>query len=204
MATWELAGKARRDFADMIEALTPDQLQQQSQCGAWTAEGVLAHIASFVETGFGGFVGTMVKSRFDFDKVSVSMANTQLQRSVPEVLASLRSQATKSAAMPMFPEEMTVTDIAIHTQDVRRPLGLPGALDSEVLRTALDFMTTNKKAKMMVTNKSLDGVRLVANDMDWSYGTGAEITGTGEAILMALGNRDVLDELSGDGLVNWS
>ncbi len=203
MATWELAAKARRDFADMIETLTPEQLQQQSQCGAWTAEGVLAHITSFVETGLGGFVGTMVKSKFDFDKVSVSMANTQLQRSVPEVLASLRSQATKSAAMPMFPEEMTVTDIAIHTQDVRRPLGLPGALDDKVLRTALDFMTTNKKAKMMVTNKSLDGVRLVANDMDWSYGTGAEITGTGEAILMALGNRDVLDELSGKGLANW-
>ncbi len=203
MATWELAGKARRDFADMIETLTPEQLQQQSQCGAWTAEGVLAHVASFVETGLGGFLGTMVKSRFDFDKVSVSMAKTQLQRPVADVLASLRSQATKSAALPMFPEEMTVTDIAIHTQDVRRPLGLAGALDAKVLRTALDFMTTNKKAKMMVTNKPLDGVRLVANDMDWSYGSGAEITGTGEAILMALGDRDVLDELSGDGLTNW-
>jgi hypothetical protein len=80
---------------------------------------------------------------------------------------------------------------------------LAGALDAKVLRTALDFMTTNKKAKMMVTNKPLDGVRLVANDMDWSYGSGAEITGTGEAILMALGDRDVLDELSGDGLTNW-
>ncbi len=203
MATWELAGKARNDFADMVEALTPEQLQEQSNCGQWTAEGVLAHITSFVETGFLGFVGTMFKSRFDFDKVSVSMANTQLKRPVADVLRSLRSQATKSAALPTFPEEMTVTDIAIHTQDVRRPLRLPGSLDDGVLRTALDFLTTDKKAKMMVDLRSLDGVELVATDMAWSYGSGEEIMGTGEAILMALANRDVLDDLAGDGLANW-
>lgn len=203
MATWELAGKARNDFADMIEALSPEQLESQTFCREWTAFGVLAHVTSFVETSFPKMFVTMVKSGFDFDKVSISMAKTQLARPVADVLASLRAQATKSAPMPSFPEAMTVTDIAIHTQDVRRPLGLGGSLDEQVLRTTLAFLTTNKKAKMAVHLKPLDGVRLVANDIDWSFGEGAEITGTGEALMMALADRGVLGELSGAGLAKW-
>jgi len=200
MATWELAGKARSDFADMIEPLTPEQLQEQSLCTAWTAQGVLAHVTSFVETGAFGFVGALAKSGFNFDKGSIIMADQQLERPVSDVLASLRRNAAKSAPMPGFPEAMTVSDVAIHTQDVRRPLALPGTLDEAVLQQALDFLTTDKKATTLVDRRPLDGVRLVATESDWSFGEGAEITGTSEAIMMGLANRPVLDELSGEGL----
>ena len=203
MATWELAGTARNDFADMIEGLSPEQLQTQSLCSEWTALGVLAHITSFVETGAFGFLNYMVKSGFDFDKVSVKMANVQLERPVDELLSVLRSKATQSAALPMFPEEMTVNDIAIHTQDVRRPLGLSGDLNEKVLRCSLDFLTTNKMASKAVHLRPVKDVRLVANDLDWSTGTGPEISGTAEAIMMALSDRDMLDELSGEGLASW-
>ena len=37
MATWELAGTARSDFADMVEALSDDQLGRQTLCGEWDA-----------------------------------------------------------------------------------------------------------------------------------------------------------------------
>ena len=36
--------------------------------------------------------------------------------------------------------------------------------------------------------------------MDWSAGTGPEVHGTGEALLLALNNRDVSAELEGDGV----
>ena len=203
MATWELAGKGRNDFADMIEPLTPEQLQEPSLCTEWTAQGVLAHLTSFVETGAFGFFGALAKSGFNFDKGSIILADKQLERPVPDVLASLRENATKSAPMPGFPEAMTVSDVAVHTQDVRRPLALPGTLDEAVLQQALDFLTTGKKATTLVDRRPLDGVRLVATDSDWSFGEGAEITGTSEAIMMGLANRPVLDELSGDGLATW-
>ena len=75
MATWELAAKARNEFADMIEALTAELLHEHSLCHEWTAHGVLAHLTSFVETGLFEFFGTRVKSGFNFDKASVSMTN---------------------------------------------------------------------------------------------------------------------------------
>ncbi len=203
MAMWETAGKVRNDFADMIEELDAEQLQQQSLCAEWTAQGVLAHVTSFVETGFLSFMGTMIGSGFDFDNASQKMADRQLKRPVPDVIGSLRTKATKSADLPMFPEEMTVSDVTIHTQDVRRGLGLDGSLDESVQRTALDFLTTHKMATTLVDRRPIEDVRLVATDLDWSFGDGDEITGTAEALMMGLANRDVLDELDGDGLSAW-
>jgi hypothetical protein len=131
------------------------------------------------------------------------MANRQLERPVVDVLATLRANATKSAPLPSFPEEMSVTDVAIHTQDVRRPLGLPGLLDESLLRTALNFLTTHKKANLLIDRRSIDGLRFEATDIDWSFGEGSEISGTAEAIMMGLANRPVLDDLHGDGLDAW-
>lgn len=203
MAVWEMAGRGRRDFADMIEGLSDEQLNQQSLCDAWTARGVLCHLTAFVETGFPSFVGGLVKNKFDFDKASLAMAQKQLDRPVADVIASLRAKATKSSAMPVFPEELTVTDTAIHTQDVRRPLGLDGSIADDIQLTALNFLTEHKMATMLVNRPPIDGVKLTATDMDWTWGSGAEITGTAEALMMGLAKRPVLDDLSGEGLTHW-
>lgn len=205
MATWNLAGIARNDFVDMMEALTPQQLSERSLCSEWTARGVACHLASFVETGGFAFFGNVAKTGFNFDKASSNMVNKQMARPFDEVLASLRAKSTKSAALPMFPEELTVADVAIHTQDVRRPLRLGGQLDPAVLNSALDFVTSHKMAKMLLpTARPIDGLKLVATDMDWSHGEGAEITGPGEAILMAIADRPLAGGLAGEGLKSWS
>ena len=39
-----------------------------------------------------------------------------------------------------------------------------------------------------------------ATDLDRSWGSGASVEGPAESILMAIAGRDVLDELSGDGV----
>ena len=45
------------------------------------------------------------------------------------------------------------------------------------------------------------GLRLVADDLDWSHGDGPEVMGSGEAILLvATGRRQALDELKGEGV----
>jgi hypothetical protein len=44
------------------------------------------------------------------------------------------------------------------------------------------------------------GVRLVATDLDWTHGRGAEVRGSGEALLMVMaGRRAALDDLDGPG-----
>ena len=87
-----------------------------------------------------------------------------------------------------------MADAAVHTLDVRRPLGLSEPLDPEVLAMALEF-SVGELAK-----KNDNAVRFVANDLEWSAGTGPEVHGTAEALLMALNDRDVSAELEGEGV----
>lgn len=43
-------------------------------------------------------------------------------------------------------------------------------------------------------------LRLIANDVDWAYGDGPEVTGPGEALIMAMAARpDTLSQLTGPG-----
>ena len=45
------------------------------------------------------------------------------------------------------------------------------------------------------------GLRLVADDQDWSWGAGPELAGPSEALAMAVGGRSVaLDDLAGEGV----
>jgi hypothetical protein len=49
--------------------------------------------------------------------------------------------------------------------------------------------------------KRVAGLRLVAADVGWSHGDGPEVSGSGEAILLAASGRGVaINELSGDGV----
>lgn len=204
MANWTQAAKARIDFADMFDGLSESQLQQQSFCEHWDSRGVLCHLTSFAETTFGGFFKAMRRGKFDFEQVSLNMVAPLMERPVEDVVQSLRNRATKSAAMPMFPEALVVTDVLVHTQDVRRPTGASGELDPQLVRMGLDFITKHRMAKSFVERRTLNGVTLRATDSDWSFGSGPEISGTGEALLMGIANRPVLADLAGDGLESWT
>ncbi len=95
---------------------------------------------------------------------------------------------------------MTTTDVTIHLQDIRRPLGLGADLDPHLVNTVLDFLTTHKQSKAVVSKGRLDGLALSTTDTDWSFGTGAEIGGPGEALILAIAGRPTLDELDGPGV----
>lgn len=200
MATgWDRAGRARRTFADVIEGLEEEQLDAATPCGTWTPRHILGHLTSFVDIGLGPFLLNMARHRFDYDAAADTMARKMAERPVDELVATLRANAEKRAWLPMFPEEMTVTDVVVHTQDVRRGVGLGGAPDEDLLRTALEFLTTSRLASSL-GGPSLDGVTLTATDLDWSSGSGPPVEGTAEAILLASTGRAVLDELQGDGV----
>ena len=102
----------------------------------------------------------------------------------------------------MWSASSSTTDVAVHTLDIKRPLGISDPLDPAVLRDALEFCTTDKKRKMMVPPDDIAGLRLEATDIDWSWGTGDLVSGPAEAILLAINRRDSRSELTGDGVSN--
>ena len=171
MADWNVLAKARNDFADMLDGLSEEQLASPSLCDRWSVVEVAGHLVSLVETSPVALAAGIAKNRKDPDGFIATMGVKFGQKGGPAISNSLRENAAKK--MRPFSEASMVLDTAVHTQDVRRPLGLSGALDPEVLTTSLDFSVAEfaKKHDTMP--------RFVATDMDWSSGTGPEVTGTG-------------------------
>jgi uncharacterized protein (TIGR03083 family) len=90
--------------------------------------------------------------------------------------------------------------LMIHQQDMRRPLGQPRTIPAERLSYALDLGLTRAGSANLGSRKRASGLRLKATDINWTAGDGAEVVGSGEAILMTISGRaSALQELSGAG-----
>ncbi|MGK0274850.1 MAG: hypothetical protein ACI9N0_001231 [Ilumatobacter sp.] len=198
---WTQAAQARRDFADMIDGLSPEQINAPTLCEGWTAHHVAAHLVTFVDVPLPKFIFNVAKAKGNFDVAANKMAQRIADRPVTDLVATLRAKANKKAALPMFPGELTMVDTMVHTQDVRRALDLSGDLPTDAVRASLEFLTTSKRAVVLLEHKGLlDGLRLESTDSDWSYGEGQLVSGTNEALLLGILRRPVFEELNGDGV----
>lgn len=93
---------------------------------------------------------------------------------------------------------IALTDGMIHQQDIRRALRMPRRIAAERLRPALDVALG---APTLPAKRHARGLTLMADDLDWRHGSGPEVRGPGEALLMAAAGRAAaLDELAGEGL----
>ena len=192
--TWTTVAKARTDFADMLDDLSAEQLEAQSLCSEWRVIDVAGHLVSLVELSILQLGLGVLKNRGNGDRYLASAAKDFSSRSAQTLASTLRDKADKQ--LKPFSEASMVADTAVHTLDVQRPLGLDAVLDPQVLTVALD-----EGAKVLAKKFKGDStLRLVATDMDWSSGSGPEVRGTGEALLLAMNNRDVDGELDGAGV----
>ena len=90
-------------------------------------------------------------------------------------------------------------DHLIHHQDIRRPLDRPRSIPADRLTAALDAMPTI--GGFVKSKQRMAGLRWNATDVDWAYGSGPEVTGPAEAlILLSSGRPAPIGEVSGEGV----
>ena len=190
----------RRQMADLVDALTPQQLNTPSLCGQWSVRDVIGHLVAAVAAPRLWFVPTLVRSGFRIHTANALVAHRMAQRTPSELAASLREHANSRFKPPIVGYLGPLTDLQVHGQDIRRPLGLPHALQPERMRISLDFLVGGH-AVGFVPKKRLTGLRFEATDIGWSWGAGPTIRGQAEAMMLAVTGRPVvLLELDGDGV----
>lgn len=202
MATgWDLVARHRRSFADLIEPLTAEQAATTSLCAPWTVHQTAAHLLTFTHYGMPRLFLQMARAGFDYDKAADRIARKlAADHTLAEIAAMLRDRADKPSPSKQFPPEMTLTDVTVHRQDIRRALDLGTDVEPAVVNTVLGFMTTHTQAEAVVAKGRIDGLALIAVDTAWSFGDGDAVEGSGEALMMAIAGRDTLDELIGPGV----
>lgn len=194
----DLARDERVDFADFLDGLTPEQWAAPSLCEGWSVRDVAAHCISFEGVPPAGLVKRFVEGRLRTDRINALAVAALAGRSTDDIVAGFRDNAEPHGLGAGFGGRIALTDNMIHHQDIRRPLGLPRTVPAERLRVALDFV---RFAPTIRGAWRVRGVRLVATDLDWSFGRGPEVRGPGEALLMVLaGRRDGLGDVHGPGL----
>jgi uncharacterized protein (TIGR03083 family) len=197
MTPKELAREERLDFADFLAGLTPGQWDAPSLCAGWTVRDVAAHCVSFEGLSPGRLTTRFLKGRLQTDRINAIAVSDLANASTEQLIGLFRDNATPHGLGAGFGGRVALTDNMIHQQDIRRPLGIPRAIPAERLLAALNFV---RFAPTIGGAWQTRRVRLVATDVDWSFGRGPEVRGAGEALLMIMAGRpDAMADLDGPG-----
>lgn len=190
-----MAHAERADLAEFLATLTPDQWNAQSLCTKWSVKDVVAHVISYEELGF-------VELLKRFAKGWVVRANQVgvdefSQLSPQELIDYLNRHLDPSGLTAGFGGMIALVDGTVHHQDIRRALNQPRTVPTDRLARILPLIPGNPR---LGAGRRIRGLRLRATDLDWTHGDGPEVTGPGEALMMAMTGRPAaLDDLEGSG-----
>jgi uncharacterized protein (TIGR03083 family) len=178
---------------ELARGLTEAQWDLPSLCEEWSVGDVVLHIA--YHTHRDGLRETLPS----MDKVTAKLVAREHADTREGLLAWLARPVPASARE----NKGNVCELVIHSQDIRRVTRDTRAYPEPTMRLALDTCVTILGTRFIVdrVHRVAKGLRLVATDMEWSHGTGPEVHGAAEALLMAVAARPAaLADLSGDGV----
>jgi len=189
----------RHRLADWMARLTADQWRAPSLCAAWTARDVLAHLTTTTRLTVPIVVREAVRARGSFDRMEITMAAARAARySTAELVEQLHRSAESTRRFPGSRPLDPLMDLVIHAQDIARPLGLSYSSPDHVVTACLAHVVGDP---FMGARRRVRGLRLGSTDSTWTHGTGAEVHGPDQDLLLAVSGRPVgLDALVGAGV----
>jgi uncharacterized protein (TIGR03083 family) len=193
----EMACDERREFADLLAGLAPEQWDERSLCSRWRVRDVVAHTIGYDGLGTADLAALFVRGAFLVNRIN-AIRTDELAAHTPEDLVQMvRDHIRPRGLTAGIGGMIALVDGTIHQQDIRRPLNMPRTIPPERLESVLNFALY---VPLIRGAWRARGVRLVASDLQWSHGFGPEVHGPGEALLMAMAGRcDALGQLDGPG-----
>lgn len=193
-----LARRERERFAELLAGLTNEQWDAPTLCAGWSVREVAAHTVAYLGQSLPALTANMIRNRGDIDRLNARLLPDLAAVTPVELAEAMRRDAVPSGAGGLYGGRVALIETLVHQQDIRRPLGLGRVVPEEALRVSLSYA---RLSPVIGGARRTRGLRLVATDMDWSAGRGAEVRGPGEALLLAMTGRvgAVRGELSGDG-----
>lgn len=190
-----MATAERTDLADLLQTLTPAQWEAPSLCEGWRVRDVVAHVMSFDGVSLLGMLRRAVRGGI----IHINQAGVDELASLTaeQLLHRLRTHLRPQGLATILGGRLALLDVTIHHQDIRRPLGMPRQIPAERLRQVLG---DSLRSPELPAWRLARGLHLAPTDLDWTHGSGPEVTGPAEAVLMAItGRRSAVAELAGPG-----
>jgi uncharacterized protein (TIGR03083 family) len=200
MDVWDQVSAERRELADLLDGLTPQQWDTASLCTGWRVRDVVGHLIGGAEMTTGAAILGMLKAGFRVEVMLDREARHIGASDVDELRRRMRAAVDRRRTPPgIKPVEMLV-DVVVHGEDIRRPLGMMRPIPEETLRLVADHLKGMSQS-LLPGKKRVAGLYLEATDIDWSTGAGPDVRGPAEALVMSMSGRKVaLADLTGAGV----
>lgn len=194
---WPVIFAERTSLAADLQGTEGSKWDTASLCNQWTVRDVIAHMTATAKITPLSFFGKMAGSGFRFAKMQAKDIAAERGTSPVDTLSLFKAIET-STKRPPGPADTMLGEVLIHSEDVRRPLGIKHSYPAEALVQAADFF---KGSNLIIGTKSrIAGLSLRATDMTWTHGSGPEVAGTMLDLLMSMtGRKAAMEDLTGEG-----
>lgn len=196
--SWQVIEQQRLRLAALLDGLTEEQWDRPSLCTGWRVRDVAAHLVQGAQTPpVRTVIAAGLRAGGRFHRVNHDLAVRHAESSGPRLAEELRAVAG-SRELPVITNHRNILfDVLVHSQDIAIPLGISYEMPPEAARAGADRVWT--MGWPFWARRRFRDHRLVATDVDWSAGSGAEIRGPIAAMLLTMtGRTALLDQLSGE------
>ena len=196
------------DLIGLLREIPDADWDRPSACDGFRVRDVAGHLSLVLQplNGriAGAFAGSFTRAMRIAGEWSVEYADQHTPAELIDLLEQRKANPKKGFVGKIDPAPNMLADHATHLLDVRVGLDRRAAPDPERARAVLDAAVRLWRPITWGTRERAKGLRLVATDVGWSYGTGPEVSGPYDGLLLALSGRPAgLPFLSGDGLATF-
>lgn len=176
-------------LAHVLDPLPELAWDTPSLCAGWRVREVVAHMTMAVRYSPPEFYAELQASGGDFALLSNRVAARDAALPTTALLANLRDDAMHAWIPPGGGPIGALTHVVIHGMDITVPLGVARpAADGSIL-AVLDHLTFGGGHANF--GFQIDGVRLDATDVDWTFGSGTPRCGTAADLALLVTGRDL-------------
>jgi uncharacterized protein (TIGR03083 family) len=189
-----VASECRR-LHDALSALAEPVWNRDSLCEGWSIRHVIAHLtmpARYTREQYGT---ELAAAGYDFATLSNRIAARDASLPREQLLADLTSDTLAQWATPDGGVIGSLGHVVIHGLDVTVPTGLGCVASDDAVRAVLDNLTSQGVHRHF--GSSIDGRRLEADNIAWTYGTGETVAAPAHLLILALTGR------AGPGLLDF-
>jgi uncharacterized protein (TIGR03083 family) len=192
-------------LADLLEAAGPAVWDAPSLCEGWRTREVVAHMTMPARYDGPAFMAELEASGGDFTRLSDTVAARDGAFPVAGLLADLRSPVLHAWQPPGGGEEGALVHCVIHSLDILEAVPLDRRVPAARIRPVLGLVAAPGTAAPNLFGVDLSGVELRADDLEWSSGAGAVVTGSAQALaLLACGRLLPPGRLGGEAAPRFS
>jgi uncharacterized protein (TIGR03083 family) len=174
-------------LAELLEGVSDAEWDTLSLCEGWRVREVIAHMTMAARYSEDQFMAELRECDFDFGRLSNRIASRDAELATVELVANLRSKVMQRWTPPVGGSRGALNHVVIHGLDVTVPLGVARLASGEVIGDVLDALTEGGGHAHF--GIEIDGRRLEATDLPWSYGSGPVLRGSAEDLALVLCGR---------------